>query len=71
VLAALGRVARAARLRGPPAIGTSRLAQSLTAALVGFAVGGFFLSLAYSDMLYTLLALALGLAKAAQWDLAS
>jgi uncharacterized protein involved in exopolysaccharide biosynthesis len=36
------------------------------AALIGFAVGGFFLSLAYSDMLYTLAALAVGLGKVAR-----
>lgn len=45
--------------RGPP-----QLAQSLRAALIGFVVGAAFLSLAYSDMLYVLLALAVGLAKA-------
>lgn len=43
---------------GPP-----RLAQSLTAALVGFLVGAFFLSLAYAEMLYTLVALAVALEK--------
>ena len=41
----------------------SRLAPVLTATLIGFVVGAFFLSLAYSEMLYTLIALALGLAK--------
>lgn len=39
------------------------LTQVLTASLLGFAVGAFFLSLAYSEMLYTLLALAVGLRK--------
>jgi O-antigen ligase len=39
------------------------LAPALTASLLGFAVGSFFLSLAYSDMLYTLVALAVGLQK--------
>jgi O-antigen ligase len=39
------------------------LAQSLTAALIGFVVGAFFLTLAYQDMLYTLAALAVGLRK--------
>ena len=38
------------------------LTQALTAALLGFVVGSCFLSLAYSEMLYTLLALA-----AAMW----
>ncbi len=40
---------------------TPRLAQALTASLIGFAVGSFFLTLAYHDMLYTLCAFALGL----------
>jgi O-antigen ligase len=48
----------------------SRLGQSLMAALVGFAAGSFFLSLAYSDMLYMLIALAIGLTKAARSDFA-
>ena len=39
------------------------LAQALTASLVGFVVGAFFLSLAYSEMLYMLLALAIGIYK--------
>jgi hypothetical protein len=38
------------------------------AALVGFAVGSFFLSLAYADMLYMLIALAIGLVKSARGD---
>lgn len=42
---------------GPPV----RLAQSLTASLIGFVVGAFFLTLAYHDMLYMLTSLALGL----------
>jgi len=46
----------------------SRLAQTLMAALIGFAVGAFFLSLAYTDMLYTLVAMTMGLAKTARWD---
>jgi hypothetical protein len=41
----------------------ARLAQSFMAALVGFAVGGFFLSLAYADFLYCLVALAVALHK--------
>src|SRR4029077_13534505 len=36
------------------------LTPPLTAALLGFVVGSFFLSLAYSDMLYTLLAFSIG-----------
>jgi hypothetical protein len=34
------------------------------ASLIGLVVGAFFLSLAYSEMLYTLVALAVALAKA-------
>ena len=36
------------------------------AALVGFAVGAFFLSLAYTDMLYMLVAFTIGLTKVAR-----
>jgi putative inorganic carbon (HCO3(-)) transporter len=39
------------------------LSPALTASLLGFVVGSFFLSLAYSEMLYTLVALAVGLRK--------
>lgn len=70
-LVLLRRVARTARAVGPPAIAVARLAQSLTAALIGFAVGAFFLSLAYADMLYTLAALAVGLGKIAGVTVAS
>jgi O-antigen ligase len=41
----------------------SALAQALAASLIGFAVGAFFLSLAYSEMLYALVALGLALQK--------
>jgi O-antigen ligase len=41
----------------------STLTPALTAALLGFVVGSSFLSLAYSEMLYTLMALAIGLHK--------
>jgi hypothetical protein len=44
----------------------ARFAQSLTASLVGFAVGAFFLTLAYHDMLYTLAALAVGLRQVSE-----
>ena len=40
-----------------------RLTPPLSAALLGFVIGSFFLSLAYSEMLYTLIALAVGLRK--------
>jgi O-antigen ligase len=39
------------------------LTPALTASFLGFVVGSFFLSLAYSEMLYTLVALAIGLQK--------
>jgi O-antigen ligase len=64
--AALRRVARDARSMKPPAPHVSRLAQTLMAALVGFVVGAFFLSLAYSDMLYTLTAFTMALPKIAR-----
>jgi len=67
-LASLRRVARRARSASPPVADLSRLAQTLMAALVGFAVGAFFLSLAYTDMLYTLVALAVALQKVARAD---
>jgi O-antigen ligase len=41
----------------------SALAQALAASLIGFAVGAFFLSLAYAEMLYALVALGLALQK--------
>ena len=41
-----------------------QLSQVLTASLIGFVVGAVFLSLAYSDMLYTLVAMAIGMRKA-------
>jgi len=62
-LLSLGRVSRRALRAHPEGSQVSRLAQSLMAALVGFAVGSFFLSLAYADMLYMLIALAIGLVK--------
>lgn len=48
--------------RSPPA---ASLAQALAAALVGYIVGGFFLSLAYHELLYTLIALIVALQKVA------
>jgi hypothetical protein len=41
----------------------SQQTPALTASLLGFVVGSFFLSLAYSEMLYTLVALAAGVQK--------
>lgn len=66
--ASLRHVARHALSASPPARQVSRLAQTLMAALVGFVVGGFFLSLAYADMLYILTALAIALQKLARAD---
>ena len=66
VFVALRRVSRQAARAGPQGNDLARLAQSLMTALVGFVVGGFFLSLAYADLLYTLTALGLGLAKIAR-----
>ena len=62
--AALARAAR--RFRDFGDLAASRLAQTLMAALVGFVVGGFFLSLAYADLLYTLIAFSIGLDKVAK-----
>lgn len=70
VFVTLRRVTRYARA-GPQMKDLSRLAQSLMAALIGFLVGGFFLSLAYADMLYTLVALSLALAKVTRLQLAA
>jgi len=58
-LAALRRIGRH---------GNSALSSALTASLLGFVVGAFFLSLAYSEMLYTLVALAIGLQKVTAWS---
>jgi len=46
--------------RSPP---PAQLAQTIAASLIGYMVGGFFLSLAYRDLLYVLLGLAVGLRK--------
>jgi O-antigen ligase len=60
VLHRVGRLQAASQVkqRGPP-----QLAQALASSLVGFVVGAFFLSLAYSEMLYALAALTVALAK--------
>ncbi|HJU44113.1 MAG TPA: O-antigen ligase family protein [Vicinamibacterales bacterium] len=61
-------VLRRATRRGSAAFRAHRgpeLTQALTASLTGFAVGAFFLSLAYSEILFTLLALAVALHKVA------
>lgn len=55
-IAVIASALLALRRRGP-------LTPPLSGALLGFVVGSFFLSLAYSDMLYTLLAFSIGLRK--------
>lgn len=67
IFASLRRAARSASGLEPTASNSPRLAQSLMAALVGFSVGAFFLSLAYAEMLYTLAALAVGLEKVTRY----
>lgn len=62
----LRRVTRVAARDGPAAANLSRFAQTLTAALIGFVTGSFFLSLAYHDILYTLVAFTLALARIAR-----
>ena len=61
----LARVSRRPSGAPRPRDGSPRLAQALTASLVGWVVGAFFLSLAYSDMIYALVALATALRKVA------
>jgi O-antigen ligase len=71
-LAAIASAFRALRRAAAPASVAPRdywrlknLTQALTAAMIGFLIGAFFLSLAYSEMLFTLVALAACLQKAA------
>lgn len=64
-LRSLRRITRPPPRASPTPVEVSRLAQGLMAALVGFTVGSFFLSLAYADMLYVLAALTIGLVKCA------
>jgi O-antigen ligase len=59
---ALRRAGRA-EMRSAGASALPALTPALTASLVGFVVGAVFLSLAYSEMLYTLLAFAVGIRK--------
>ncbi|HEY6359506.1 MAG TPA: O-antigen ligase family protein [Vicinamibacterales bacterium] len=64
IASAFGALRRVTRGHGSrPADCDAELTQALTASLFGFVVGAFFLSLAYSEMLYTLIALAVGLQK--------
>jgi O-antigen ligase len=65
IVTAFGALRRIAR-SGRELTGWSRstpLTQALMASLIGFVVGAFFLSLAYAEMFYTLVALAAGLHK--------
>ncbi len=63
--AALHRIQRSSGTVPGNGQGARPLAQSLTASLIGFTVGAFFLSLAYGEMLYTLAGLAIALHKVA------
>jgi O-antigen ligase len=47
----------------PDAGRAAELTRALTASLIGFVIGSIFLSLTYSEMLYTLLAMVVGLSK--------
>jgi len=66
----LRRVAAQHARASPPVDQVARLAQSLMAAIVGFVVGAFFLSLGFADMLYTIAAFAVALAKSARGGVA-
>ena len=61
----LRRIARLERMLAREDSEWPQLAPALTASLIGFVVGAFFLSLAYSEILFTLIALAVGLQKVA------
>jgi O-antigen ligase len=63
IATALGALRRSRGMTGDG--GASHLRLALMASLIGFVVGSVFLSLAYSEMLYTLLALAVAFHKAA------
>ena len=69
-LRSLRRVAAQRTRASPSTDQVARLAQSLMAAILGFVVGAFFLSLGFADMFYTLAALAVALAKTARSDAA-
>jgi len=62
---ALRRRDRISRRPYPPPPVPPQLVQALMASLVGFVVGAFFLSLAYSELLYMLLAMAVAVSKVA------
>jgi O-antigen ligase len=61
---ALGRLTRSDRaVDSDTGLNRRALTHALTGSLVGFVVGAYFLSLAYSEMFYTLLAMSVGLCK--------
>jgi O-antigen ligase len=62
-LASLRRSAKNERALTDAGESRPHLTPALTAALLGFVFGSFFLSLAYAEMLYTLLALSIALEK--------
>lgn len=70
VFRSLRRVARRRAQAGRAPDEVARLAQGLMAALVGFVVGAFFLSLGYADMLCVLVGLAVAFVKTARDDAA-
>jgi O-antigen ligase len=69
IASALLALRRLATRPPPPGVSghaSPQLIQALTASLIGFVVGAFFLSLAYSELLYMLLAFAVGAQKVAR-----
>jgi O-antigen ligase len=71
ILSAFASLRRAGRLEAAGherEDGSVPLTPALTGSLLGFVVGAFFLSLAYSEMLYTLVAFATALLKVAEWQ---
>jgi O-antigen ligase len=63
IASAFGALGRSRRGSAPSSTRGRDLGHALAASLVGFLVGALFLSLAYSEMLYMLIALAVGLEK--------
>ena len=66
IASALAALRRSGRTRDPDTVAPAApadLTQAITAALIGFLVGAFFLSLAYLEILYTLIALATAVEK--------
>jgi O-antigen ligase len=65
IASAFGALRRSRAAQSAALARTRELGHALAASLVGLLVGAFFLSLGYSEMLYTLIALAVGLEKVA------